>query len=1228
MKYSCRNRLLSLLLALVLLVSCPVSLMAEAEETETAETMEEVSQATEESTAAVEESTQAEETTGAVVEITEPITEPFLETVETEMPVLETTGAAEEVAETTEVVETGAELPYGFLGLPEGYELTQEQLQEKQDMVDHAVAEGLNDLSAGGDYDDGVVMFGADSEEEALAYARAYNAELLNFSYGIGTMRLMEASVAQAVEAAQNMELPLPAVWPDYIVRLEPVQAEPEIKESTMSTMGVPERQDWDSWVNSALTNPDPALRNPASSNYQYHHDVIDSYAAWGVSTGKNVTVAVVDSGVNGSNPDLSGKVSYITVNSNLGTADENGHGTHVAGIIAATMDNGLGGAGVAPDAKILSVRVMDADGRGSTSDIIRGVNAAIPRADIINMSLGGIGYSGLFQKAVSDAVDRGVIVVASMGNEGHNGKNYPAAYDGVIGVLASDRTNTRAPYSQYGTWGDIAAPGTSIYATYNNSTNYPGNFGFMTGTSMATPVVSGVLALYMSVNPWESPEYVESRMKATATKVGGDLKCGIINAAAMLSEKPDSPIVYTNSSRYDSDDFKTGIPCDVKLQLYATNHDRNAYILYTLDGKAPSVKNGQVVAGTQYTDPIDLTPYAGQTITLKAAQVNGLGMMGAIETCKVKVDRNSTVSGIRLVGPSKVIAGKKTEFTAVVYPVETADQSVKWSIVRDGGTGATINEKTGVLTTLKGRTGMITIRATCAKRSNRYGEIEVEIGNPVPAAKVTIEPAKLSLYIGGYKWLDAKAVDTQGNSVLTGYLWTSSNTKVVQVNADGRISAVASGSATITAKALDGSGKSAKCTVTVLQQAEEIEITGQDAVAPGTSVAYKATVYPKNVSSKAVTWSVSGSEGVSIDAKTGKLTIPYWVSTGRYITIQAQSQDGYVSASYSVAIRSKCTSLTLSLNSNTGRAPGAVYNKGVLTEVGLFSVNRANATGENQVILKANCENSDCIQWSSSNPYVASVDANGRVTAFMAGTTKITATANDGSKKKATVTIKITNPVSTMALNSNVVKSSYETNYIGIGKSVSLTPVFADTYGVPSNKKVTWSWGAKYNRNGSWYNANGTLAGAVRCANGKLTVKATDAVKRLERNYDVRITVTATATDGTGVYATREFRLVTLASQIGIYDSYRQNDGSYVLYFYSDQQRYGGAPEFAITASKPDCVNIGEVFATTSTLTKNGRTCWIYGVQFLIEDRGTANISIKTTDGSNKSITYKLKAY
>ncbi len=244
--------------------------------------------------------------------------------------------------------------------------------------------------------------------------------------------------------------------------------------------------------------------------------DRIDAELAWSYSTGLGVKVAVVDTGIDYTHPDLKDncKGGVNILSSRRSPMDDNGHGTHVAGIIAAS-NNSIGVVGVAPEASLYAVKVLGRSGSGWVTDIIKGLEwCVVNKMDVVNMSLGSPSDAPDFEKACNNARAAGVILVAAAGNEGSD-VSYPAAYDSVIAVSATDKSNNVASWSNFGPEVDIAAPGVSIYSTYMG-----GGYATMSGTSMAAPHVAGTLALILSRFDL-SAAGAESKLLTTADNLG-----------------------------------------------------------------------------------------------------------------------------------------------------------------------------------------------------------------------------------------------------------------------------------------------------------------------------------------------------------------------------------------------------------------------------------------------------------------------------------------------------------------------------------------------------------------------------------------------------------------------------------------------------------------------------------------------------------------------------------
>lgn len=348
-------------------------------------------------------------------------------------------------------------------------------------------------------------------------------------------------------------------------------------------------------YIRQPLATPDDTYYS-----YQWHYPQINLPQAWNITTGTpdsgNVIVAVIDTGVYLAHPDLDGKISadggydFISdtsiandgdgIDSNpddpgdsTNLSESSWHGTHVAGTVGAGSDNSSGVSGVSWGAKIMPLRALGVGG-GTSYDIMQALYYAagltndsdgVPaqQADIVNLSLGGTSYSSSEQAAYTAARNAGVIIVAAAGNASTSTLYYPASYDGVISVSATDYNDELTSYSNYGNKIDIAAPGGAtgaddnddgypdgIYSTYvsvNNASNTrSASYQWLQGTSMASPHVAGVLALMKAVYPALTPDEVDALISTCSiTNKAGDSSCardnqlgyGRIDAYAAVSE-------------------------------------------------------------------------------------------------------------------------------------------------------------------------------------------------------------------------------------------------------------------------------------------------------------------------------------------------------------------------------------------------------------------------------------------------------------------------------------------------------------------------------------------------------------------------------------------------------------------------------------------------------------------------------------------------------------------
>jgi subtilisin family serine protease/subtilase family serine protease len=390
----------------------------------------------------------------------------------------------------------------------------------------------------------------------------------------------------------------------------------------------------------------------------------IDAPEAWEVTTGSaSVTVAVIDSGIDYTHPDLAanyaGGADFVFADGD--PMDDHGHGTHVAGTIAAALNNltgtpaeAEGVAGVAPHARLLGYKVCRADGTCDDFAIQQAIARAIADgANVINMSLGQSAYSQSLDDAVQDAWNAGLVIVAGAGNDGVTTPFYPAAFDNVISVAAFDADHRRASFSNYGSWVDVSAPGDVIMSTYPLSTcggsTIPGDTGcyaWLSGTSMATPHVSGAAAL------------VWSRSDVTSNTQVVDILLQSADRHGVASVPLDSWTIHGGLNLHHAVTYSTTNPmARAGTDQTVLDADEDGVETVTLDGSASSDPDGTIVS---YTWREDGTPVADGATPAIALAVG----VHALTLEVVDDDGNSATDGVVVTvraAPADVIVASVT---------------------------------------------------------------------------------------------------------------------------------------------------------------------------------------------------------------------------------------------------------------------------------------------------------------------------------------------------------------------------------------------------------------------------------------------------------------------------------------------------------------------------------------------------------------------------------------
>jgi len=277
---------------------------------------------------------------------------------------------------------------------------------------------------------------------------------------------------------------------------------------------------------------PQPAEMRPTPEENEIPWGIkrVNAAGAWGFSSGKGVKVAIIDTGMDYTHPDLAAHYAggYNAVNTSATPLDDHGHGTHVAGTIGALRD-AKGVVGVAPEAQLYAVKVLDANGSGAYSNIIAGIQWAVENGiQVINMSLGGKSGTPALAEAMTAADKAGVTIVCAAGNDS-GPVNYPAKYPESIAVAASDSADKITSFSSRGAEIAFIAPGAKVYSTYKG-----GGYSTLSGTSMASPHVAGLAALAVASGA-KTPAEVRATLKRAASSMGlkpTEEGAGMIDAA------------------------------------------------------------------------------------------------------------------------------------------------------------------------------------------------------------------------------------------------------------------------------------------------------------------------------------------------------------------------------------------------------------------------------------------------------------------------------------------------------------------------------------------------------------------------------------------------------------------------------------------------------------------------------------------------------------------------
>jgi len=538
----------------------------------------------------------------------------------------------------------------------------------------------------------------------------------------------------------------------------------------------------------------------------------IDAPEAWDLQTGGNVIIAVVDTGVDYNHNDLSGNIwnnsaeianngrdddgngfvddvrGWDFANNDNNPMDDNDHGTHLSGTIAASGNNGTGMAGVNWSARIMPLKFMDSTGAGSSADAIAAIDYAVANgARVINASWGGGPFSSAMFNAISAANDAGVLFVAAAGNDGADNDrtpNYPADYDlpNVISVAATDDADTLAGFSNFGANSvDLGAPGVSILSTVRNN-----GYASFNGTSMAAPHVAGVAALVVADNPNIGISALRAALLDNTDAVddlaGRTVTGGRLNAFEALGggttppPPPPPPTPEVNVTPGN-----TSVVVGDSVQFSASGGS-GPYVWSVADAAVGSISaNG------------NFTGLAVGSTSVSATDANGVRSNDATVTVSATAVINISPNTVSLrVGES------------VTFSASGGNPPYSW--VSNSPGVATINPDTGVLTAQN--TGATTVTVT-DNSNNTANSGAVTVTAPPPPATVSVSPNSGSVAVSATLQFSASG----GRAP---YSWSVSNESIARIDSNGVLTGRAAGSVTVTARDADGAvGNSGDITVT-----------------------------------------------------------------------------------------------------------------------------------------------------------------------------------------------------------------------------------------------------------------------------------------------------------------------------------------------------------------------------------------------------------------------------
>lgn len=1006
------------------------------------------------------------------------------------------------------------------------------------DVQTYSAVPGVTSTSS---YVEGEVIALAESEDEAEEIASLYGGYLKYYSYGVATIELTDKTTKEAVMEAADQSNDLPVVWPNYIEEIEEIEEMPK----------------------------EPYMDESAGSYYQWFHDFIGTEYAWERGyMGQGVNVAVLDTGVRYTHLDISGntlpgKNFYNGAKGTPFEQDPHQHGTHVAGIIGAIYGNDFKGAGIAPKAKVASYRVAGPTGSVKQDDAMRGINAIIEDGSfkIINISIGGYSYNGLYAKVCKDAYDKGIVIFASGGNDGISSGHFPSSYEGVVCIGAVSRNGRATSFSNYGPEVDFGFPGDSISSLSNKSDV---DYRVASGSSMASPNAAGTAALILSAYP----ELINDRTSESVDKLIQIMKDGAVECedgemgagttylpkaflAKVAPSAPDIRVVRADNKPVSNDlsektSFNAG-SIDVEISM---DWFYDAQIYYTLNGKMPNLnddasieKSGTMLLETntranKISGNIIIEKDGKKKKTLKVVAVNKTtGEMSDVKTVVYEFNaypNEITIDSVN--GTDTVLAGKTIKLVTDILPIKSIVRNAKWSSDNENISVS----KTGVVKVNRNTApGKYKISYTCEGYDGTadfiLNVIDKSYINKIKAksSNLKIKVSENNCSVGSA----SRYFTVDGGDAAIGELrYYSTNKKTISVNKyTGDVVVLDKGSAKIYAVANDGSGKKAYINVKAERLVNRIETISQNVLAVGKTIKIKPNVYPENATNKKVKLEYVGKVKEASKMLKG---------TGDYVDlskisendIEAGSEGMFKINGMSIKARSNVAGIhifraipkdggdgmesasTFAVNVKNGaitKISATKEDKNVKLFTSSYIYNRSEVNEKNNGKLKLNPLiegragfDPHALEYKSSNKRVVTVDNAGEMYVNGVGKAKITCTTTDGSNKKLIYTINVGIPASSLSIEPS--EYCYHTggvaskNVFKAGSEIKFTTTLGRAYGKPTDNSIYYSSDSKFVK----INKKGIAKISRTCpTNTSVTITAVSAFdEELKSTYIVKI--------------------------------------------------------------------------------------------------------------------------